>query len=668
MRFARIVKILLIAVPLLLVAVAVGGIAVLKGTDFNEFKPEIAAQVKQATGRDLSIQGNLTVEVSLNPAITVDGVTFANAAWGSRPEMVKLDRLEAQVAVLPLLFGRVMIDRLVLEGADILLEVNGDGQANFDFGESEKVASDGGGGAEIPVGAREVAVRNSVLTYSNGVTGVSYRTQVDLMELAGEGMDEPVRLSFEGAYNEAPIRVGAKLGTPSTMLSPENPWPVDMTIEAGGATIKIEGTIAEPATASGIDLDVAITGDELGELSAVAGAEIPRLGAYSLFGNLKGDAASSLSLSDFEAKIADSDLQGNIEVRLDADRPVLSGDLRSERIDLAALGGGPGKGGGAKGDKVFPADPLPLEAMRALDVEVRMDGKTVLIGGAALREATLGLSLKGGSLTVKPINGILAEGSLDGSLRLDARAKTGQLSAAISLNNMDLGRLMKELGASGEVNGQAIVKLDVEGAGGSVAGIMAGLNGEASLLMGKGRMRSAALNTLIGGPTQVLGNILTGSDNDYTVINCAVVRLPVRKGVATAEPIVLDTDVATFVGKGTIDLGTEKLDLRIDPDVKKTTISAAVPVEIGGTLARPEYSLEKLGVARKVGGLLGVVMFPPAAIIGLGELGLGDDNPCIQQAKSGAQQDAGEESGGSGNILKDAGEGITKGLKGLFGD
>ncbi len=108
----------------------------------------------------------------------------------------------------------------------------------------------------------------------------------------------------------------------------------------------------------------------------------------------------------------------------------------------------------------------------------------------------------------------------------------------------------------------------------------------------------------------------------------------------------------------------------LDPKVKKTTISAAVPVHIEGTLANPEYSPDKLAAARKVGGLLGLVLFPPAAILGLGELGAGDDNPCIQQAKSGGvnAQKKEKKDEGAGGMLNSAGESITKGLKGLFGD
>lgn len=667
MRLARILKILIAVIPLLLVAVAVGGIAVLKSTDFNRYKPQIAAEVKKATGRDLAIAGDLGVEISLNPAVTVEGVSFANADWGSRPAMVALDRFEARFAVLPLLFGRLEIDRLVLVGADILLEVDKEGRANFDFGGASPAPEGEAGKLEIPIGAREVAIEDSVVTYADAATGASYEARIDRLTLKGESLNDPVSLLFEGRYNGAPVAASAILGTPSAMLSPDNPWPVDMTLAAGGATIDVKGAIARPATASGIDLAVNVAGAELGDLSALAGAQVPRLGAYSLSGKLTGDAASALTFTGLKAGLAGSDLGGEIMIRLDGKRPAIAATLTAETVDLSALGGGAGREAGAKRDKVFPADPLPLDGLKAVDAKLQLKAKTVVFAGARLQDATLGLSLAGGNLVVKPVRGQLAGGAMDGSLQLDGRKKTAGLAVQLALTKVNLGGLMKEMGVTDALEGQASIKVDVAGAGSSVAGIMAGLNGETSLVMGQGRMKSAALNRLIGGPTQILSDVFTGGDSDYTAINCAVVRFPVSKGVATAEPLVLDTEVAAFLGKGTINLGSEVLDLVIDPDVKKTTISAAVPVNIEGTLANPVYSLDKLAVARKVGGVLGIVLFPPAAVVGLVDLGAGDDNPCVQRAKGGKQKAAEEDSGGSGNILKDAGEGITEGIKGLFG-
>ena len=97
----RLFKILSI-LSVLLVAIVVAAVAVLSSLDFNDYKGVIAEEVKKATGRDLKISGDLKLHISLTPSLYVDGVTFANAPWGSRPEMVSLKRLEAEVALMPL--------------------------------------------------------------------------------------------------------------------------------------------------------------------------------------------------------------------------------------------------------------------------------------------------------------------------------------------------------------------------------------------------------------------------------------------------------------------------------------------------------------------------------------------------------------------------------------
>ena len=66
------------------VSVVVAGIAILTSIDFNEYRGLIAEQAKALTGRELTINGSLNLELSLNPAVAVEGVTLANASWGTQ--------------------------------------------------------------------------------------------------------------------------------------------------------------------------------------------------------------------------------------------------------------------------------------------------------------------------------------------------------------------------------------------------------------------------------------------------------------------------------------------------------------------------------------------------------------------------------------------------------
>lgn len=81
--------ILIVAAGVVLVII-VAAVVALRSMDFNKYKGLIAGQVKSATGRELKIGGNINLEIGFSPAVVVEDVSFANAPWGSRPDMVKV--------------------------------------------------------------------------------------------------------------------------------------------------------------------------------------------------------------------------------------------------------------------------------------------------------------------------------------------------------------------------------------------------------------------------------------------------------------------------------------------------------------------------------------------------------------------------------------------------
>src|SRR3546814_20305799 len=97
MRIGTILKI----AGLLVVALIVAGVVVVQNMDFNEYKGLIAAKAKEATGRDLAINGDLKLNLlPLSPSLVVNDVRFANADWGSRPTMAVITRFVSEDAML----------------------------------------------------------------------------------------------------------------------------------------------------------------------------------------------------------------------------------------------------------------------------------------------------------------------------------------------------------------------------------------------------------------------------------------------------------------------------------------------------------------------------------------------------------------------------------------
>lgn len=673
----------------LLAALIVAAVVVLMVIDFNDYKPEIQAQAKQATGRDLTIDGDIKLAISLNPALAVSGVSFANASWGSRPAMVTVDRFEAQVALIPLISGTIDIKKIILKGADILLEKNEKGQANYVFEtaaaapatESKPSADAPSAAPTLPV-VRHVAIEDAKVTYIDAVSKQTIALVVEELSLKGDGIDAPLDLIFEGSYNGNPLAASGTLGAPSAMMDAGKTWPVDLKLEAGGAKIGLKGAIADVVAASGLDLAFSVEGESLATLSDLAGAPVPPIGPYSVKGKVGGDVAATVSISDLAAKIGGSDLSGGLSVNLSGKVPSIDGAFKSSRIDVADFvkASGPEKASEkpqetapapapAKGDgRVFPNDPLPLDGLKAVNATVKMEIET-LVATLKVTGIEVGLSLKGGDLNISPLKATVADGAVDGRVRLNGAQSTPSLDTNVKVSKFDAGKLLADMAITDLLEGKVNVNIDLKGQGSSVRALMAGLNGKTQVVMGAGRMKSTAIDDFVGGPAKILTELFVGKQSEYTVINCVVSQFDIKNGLATSKALLFDTDYATVSGKGTINLGTEVLDMEVDPQPKSATVNTAVPVVITGTLAAPSYGVNKLAAARKVGGILGGIVFPPALVVGLVETGTGEDNPCIKGAKGkpaskGSTPAAKEEASPLKAIEKEVGNPLKK----LFGN
>lgn len=689
----RIGKILIIAGIAVVVLVA-GAAVVLMSMDFNRFKPQIAAEVKKATGRDMTIAGDLRLNLlTLNPGLAVDGVRFANAPWGSRPDMAVIKRFEVKVSIMPLLSGTLHVERVVIEGADILVERNRDGRGNYEFAAEKPAepakpedAAKGEGGSMPALAVREITIKDSSLTYKDAKSSQTLVLGVQSLAVAAAPGD-PLKLDLKGTYNAEPFTVKGTMGELAELMKPTKPWPVKIAAEAGGATVDVNGSIANPAAASGIDLAVAVEGKDLSQMSKIAGAPVPPLGPYSLKTRAVGSMDKVIELRDLAAQMGKSALAGKAALQL-KDRPVLSATLSSDLIDLADFtkGGEGGTGGaagsgapapsGAKpgaapagdgGKRLFPDDPLPVDGLKAADANIDLTVKKLLANKIAVENFHTVIALRNGDLAVTPIDADVAKGKISGMVQLKASQATPTLDLKISGKKIDMGQVLTDMSITDLLEGVINTDLDVAGRGKSVRQIMAGLNGKTNVVMGNGRMKSSAIDAYVGGAASVLTQVIAGKKSEYTVINCFVSQFDVQNGLATSKALLFDTEYAQITGQGTINLATEQLKLTVDPKPKSATVSTAVPVEIGGTLAEPTYRLNPLAAAAKVGGLVGAVVFPPAAVIGLGELGVSDKNPCMNPAGGQQQTAPGGTPGAVENVGKDVKDKIEKGLKGIFG-
>lgn len=310
----------------LVVAVLVAGYAVLANFDVEQYRDEIQARAKAATGRDLVLAGPIDLRISLTPAITAEDVRFSNAAWGSQPDMVLLQRFELEVALLPLLSQELQVKRLVLVEPKVLLETDGEGRGNWVLGPDAASAPENAGGSDLrALQIDAVELEGGMLVIRDSVSGITQQISLEALQVTGVG-DRSLDLAMTGAFQDVAFSVAGEVGAPRLLQT--GPYPLAVTATLGGAEVAVEGVLGRPMTGNGIDLKVTAKGDDLAGLGALAGAALPAMGAFEANFSVTGDS-EQVSISDLNAKAGTSTVAGNLTVApSDADAPVKALDLR----------------------------------------------------------------------------------------------------------------------------------------------------------------------------------------------------------------------------------------------------------------------------------------------------------------------------------------------------
>jgi uncharacterized protein involved in outer membrane biogenesis len=691
-------------VGLLIVALVVILYVIVTTYDFNKLKPRIVQAVRDATGRELTLGGDFKVRFGLSPSASVERVTFQNAPWGSRPEMVRVKSLEIQVSLLPLIRGEIEFKRLILVEPDIWIETDPAGKSNLEFKPPEKPKAEEKKAEDRttalpPLIFEEVRIEKGVLTYRDGKKGKTQTLNLDHLAAAIPGGEKPADLHLQGSFNGRKFEVKGTTGPIRDLFSPQKPWPLNLTAKLAEATLGAEGSIREPLKGKGLDLAVRAEGPSIRGTAEFAGwSDVPELGAYKVSARIK-DLPGKIAISDLKAQIGESDVSGSVEVNLSGPRPGIGANLSSSKLDLRplfppkdkkALPTTPSARPAATGkEKVFPSQPLPLDGLKALDGEVKIQAGQILGLPMTIQKFNARVLLQDGNLLAKPFQMAVSEGSLSGLFNLRTQGKEPSFNCDFKLEQLDVASLLKDLGTQQVLEGKVSAEVDLNGKGRSIAEWMGGLNGRTFVTMGKGRLNNKYLNLIGADMAESILRLVNPfkKGEDFTPVNCLVNGFDIQNGLAVCKALVLDTQVMSVMGEGNVNLKEEKLNLSIHPTPKeglgtgglgKISLSLGEltkSFKLGGTLAKPSLAIDTTQALVTAGKAVGgVALFGPAGILGaLASPTPGDPNPCLtayEKAKMGKtqpQEKAEKKPGEGKKSLEDVGKGVGQDLKKLFG-
>lgn len=233
MILRRSLKYVLIAVVSLVVLVVIGTV-ILTNLDFERFKPDVEALVKEKTGRELTIKGKLSPSFGLSPSFEVHDVTLQNEPWGSQATMAQAGEVKVVLALLPLLHKQVYIKELVIKDASLLLEENRKGEKNwgaFVSAEEEK-------GSGYTASIRNITLENVVAAYyKNG----KEQTMLDVDTFSFAQKRSRITLNVAGIYNHVPLLLDGKVKNLSNISS--EPLPLHGSLTAKNSSLVFEGQV-----------------------------------------------------------------------------------------------------------------------------------------------------------------------------------------------------------------------------------------------------------------------------------------------------------------------------------------------------------------------------------------------------------------------------------------
>jgi uncharacterized protein involved in outer membrane biogenesis len=583
----------------------------------NTLRGPIARAVTNATGRELLIEGDLKPVWSwVHPRFRAEKLSYANPDWAAEDWMFQADAVEASVELAPLLIGRLVLPEVHLVRPNIDLEIDDEGRKNWLLERDQKKE----GGSRISI--RALTFDRARLRYDDAIREISLETALSTQ---GGG----VSFKSKGVYHGLPARAEGIGGQVLGLKDTTAPYPLEATAKVGDTSVKAKGTVTNVAQLSALDLAIEVSGPTMSELYDVIGIAFPETTPYTTRGRLmRGD--HMMRYEKFSAKVGESDLAGTLQFELGGKRAFMHGNLEATTLDLADLGPLVGTDQ-PKESGVLPDMPFDSDRWDSIDADVRIKaGSIQRPKQLPLEKLATRIQMRDKVLTLDPFEVGVAGGRIAGTIKLDGQKDPIAAATNLRVRDLELPKLfptMKENQASiGDINGL----VELAGRGDSVGEMLGTADGKIGLFMDGGKI-SRFMMELVALDIWGVARVKLRGDEPIA-IRCALADFGVKNGMMSTNAFVFDTDVVNVGGDGQVDLKSEQMDLKLNPEPKDRSIASLnSPLYVRGSFAQPKIQLDKKKITAKgLGALVMGVLSPALAVLPLMQEGKDKDSPCAQ--------------------------------------
>ncbi|QTC91280.1 AsmA family protein [Brevundimonas goettingensis] len=604
--------------------------------DWNMLRGPIGRWASAKYERDIALQGDLDVKLfSWTPSVVVRDLKVGGPVWAKEKDTADVDRIEASVRLRKLLAGQIEMPLLSFTRPEVVLIATKDGKNSWTFG---KPKPDTGEGMKLPV-IQQLIITGGHIVLDEQKRGLTLDASVNARETANDG-DAGFVLDGKGSLNRSPLTLRIE-GGPFINIRRNRPYHFSANLSGARSRLVADGSITRPFDLGQFQSTLSLQGQDLNDLYMLTGITLPNTPPYRLSGALKRDD-STWTFNDFSGRVGASDLSGDVKVeakgRLRVDAQLASRNL--DINDLTAILGAKTQtnaagtntttvSSGAPG-KLLPDATLQVDRLRSMDGTLTYRAATVKANDLDIRAVNLGAKLEAGVLDLDPVSFTFNRGELNGTAKINATRDMPYSAIDFRLAGYPLESIIPVTNGSPPITGRALGRVKLEGSGNSIHRFAAGSKGSMSLVVPHGEMRAAFAELLGINASAGLLKLLSG-DQSKSDIRCAVADFNVSNGVARAQTFVIDTDVVLAKGSGSINLGDETLNLKIDGESKKPRLLRLwTPILLRGPLTKPSIGVDTASLVGQGGltAILGAVVAPVAALFAFVDPGLAKDADC----------------------------------------
>ena len=310
-----------------LLALIVLAISWLWTADLGTFKPHIERWASEKTGRQISIDGDLHIDLARHSVVIAENIRIQNAAWSEPADMITVGRIEVRLDLRSIFNGPILIELIDLDDAEIFLTRPPDGDPNWmlkEPQEKEEKSSD-----ELEILFRQIDIARVHLVYTSPERTEPIDLFVEHFEQK-HGDDDFLELSLAATVGDRQVKLEGKIGTWAALLRGEDVQ-YDFAAQLDTFEIVSTGRIDDLTKPRRPSLNFTARGPDIDDLTRLLKMGQEGSGDINLSGSLRPVQQGPLVL----------DIKGNIG-RTEIEASGTFSDLQDlEDIDINLLASGP---------------------------------------------------------------------------------------------------------------------------------------------------------------------------------------------------------------------------------------------------------------------------------------------------------------------------------------